>query len=561
VSLRWHLQHKSSLVLNYVVIFVKIDDLMKKVFINSLLLLLICLLLSQCANRGTPSGGDKDITPPIITQSIPENYSTNFKASEIKIFFDEYVKIKDLKKQLIVSPPMDPEPQITPLGTASKYITIQIFDTLQSNTTYAFNFGESIVDNNESNPYPYYRYVFSTGTYIDSLKVNGVIEDALNEKPDDFVSVMLYEMDSTFSDSIVYKKKPNYITNTLDSTAQFQLDNLKAGQYFLVALKDNNDNFTFQQKEDKIGFKKDIIAVPSDSSYSVKLFKEIFNFKATRPSLVSGNKIAFGYEGDYENMNINIVSDVPKDFQHSIVKDSKSDSLYYYFTPDIKRDSLVFKVSNNTYVDTLTVRLKTLEKDSLTISTVNQSTLKLTEDFVLTANIPFARIDESKIKILDKDSVNINFTNSYESLTNNYRFKFDKQEESSYKIQLLPNALEDLFGRANDTLSYNLRTRAVSDYGNLRLTIGNAIYPLIVQLVTPQGKVKDEKYTTKPEPLDFIHIDAAKYLIRVIYDKNQNRTYDTGNYLKKRQPERVSYYPSVLDIRKGWDYVENFILK
>jgi len=534
---------------------------MKKVFINSLLLLLICLLFSQCANRGTPSGGDKDITPPIITQSIPENYSTNFNATEIKIFFDEYVKIKDLKKQLIVSPPMDPEPQITPLGTASKYITIQIFDTLQSNTTYAFNFGESIVDNNESNPYPYYRYVFSTGTYIDSLKVNGVIEDALNEKPDDFVSVMLYEMDSTFSDSIVYKKKPNYITNTLDSTAQFQLDNLKAGQYFLVALKDNNDNFTFQQKEDKIGFKKDIIAVPSDSSYSVKLFKEIFNFKATRPSLVSGNKIAFGYEGDYENMNINIVSDVPKDFQHSIVKDSKSDSLYYYFTPDIKRDSLVFKVSNNTYVDTLTVRLKTLEKDSLTISTVNQSTLKLTEDFVLTANIPFARIDESKIKILDKDSVNINFTNSYESLTNNYRFKFDKQEESSYKIQLLPNALEDLFGRANDTLSYNLRTRAVSDYGNLRLTIGNAIYPLIVQLVTPQGKVKDEKYTTKPEPLDFIHIDAAKYLIRVIYDKNQNRTYDTGNYLKKRQPERVSYYPSVLDIRKGWDYVENFILK
>ena len=175
---------------------------MKKVFINSLLLLLICLLFSQCANRGTPSGGDKDIAPPIITQSIPENYSTNFNATEIKIFFDEYIKIKDLRKQLIVSPPMDPEAQITPLGSASKYITIQIFDTLQPNTTYAFNFGESIVDNNESNPYPYFRYVFSTGTYIDSLKINGVIEDALNDKPDNFVSVMLYEMDSTFSDSI-----------------------------------------------------------------------------------------------------------------------------------------------------------------------------------------------------------------------------------------------------------------------------------------------------------------------------------------------------------------------
>ena len=181
---------------------------------------------------------------------------------------------------------------------------------------------------------------------------------------------------------------------------------MKAGDYFLVALKDNNTNFTFEQKEDKIGFKENIITVPSDSSYNVRLFKEIFDFKATRPSLVSGNKIAFGYEGDYKNMNIQIISDVPKDFQYSIIKDSKSDSLHYFFTPDMKRDSLVFKVSNHSYTDTLTVRLKTLEKDSLTISAVNQSTLKLTEDFVLTANIPFAHIDESKINIIDKDSVN-----------------------------------------------------------------------------------------------------------------------------------------------------------
>ena len=44
---------------------------------------------------------------------------------------------------------MDPEPVITPLSTASKTITIKILDTLQPNTTYAFNFGESIEDNNE----------------------------------------------------------------------------------------------------------------------------------------------------------------------------------------------------------------------------------------------------------------------------------------------------------------------------------------------------------------------------------------------------------------------------
>ena len=316
---------------------------MKRFLSNLIVLVVIGFLFAQCANRGTPSGGEKDVTPPVITKSEPENYSTNFKATEIKIYFDEYIKIKDLQKQLIISPPMNLEPEVTPLGTASKYITIKIFDTLQPNTTYAFNFGESIVDNNEANPYPYYRYVFSTGTYIDSLQVNGSVEDALNQKPEEFVSVMLYEVDSTFTDSIIYKKKPKYITNTLDSTSTFQLDNLKAGKYLLVALKDENSNYTFQQKEDKIGFKKEFITVPSDSNYVLKLFKEVTNFKAARPKLVSGNKIAFGYEGNSETMKINLLSSVPEDFESNIMKDSKLDSLYYFFKPDIAQIHWCFK--------------------------------------------------------------------------------------------------------------------------------------------------------------------------------------------------------------------------
>ena len=99
---------------------------MKRVLSNLIVLVVIGFLFAQCANRGTPSGGEKDVTPPIITKSEPKNYSTNFKATEIKIYFDEYIKIKDLQKQLIISPPMNLEPEVTPLGTASKYITIKI---------------------------------------------------------------------------------------------------------------------------------------------------------------------------------------------------------------------------------------------------------------------------------------------------------------------------------------------------------------------------------------------------------------------------------------------------
>ena len=121
-------------------------------------------------------------------------------------YFDEYVKFKDIQKQLVISPPMDPEPEITPLSTASKYITIKIFDSLQPNTTYAFNFGESIIDNNEGNPFPFYKYVFSTGTYIDSLSVKGLVVEAFERETPEAVSVVLHEVDTTYTDSIVFKQ-------------------------------------------------------------------------------------------------------------------------------------------------------------------------------------------------------------------------------------------------------------------------------------------------------------------------------------------------------------------
>jgi hypothetical protein len=212
----------------------------------------VAITLVSCANRGTPTGGEIDEEPPEILKAVPENFSTNFKGDEIIITFNEFVKIKDIRKQLIISPPMDLDPTVYPLSGASKYISIKIKDTLQDNTTYAFNFGESIVDNNEGNPYPYYRYVFSTGDVIDSLSVKGYVTDALKEEPDTFISVMLYDVDSTYTDSIVYKEKPRYITNTLDSVTTFSIENIKAGKYKLIALKDNNTDNKLNQKTDKI---------------------------------------------------------------------------------------------------------------------------------------------------------------------------------------------------------------------------------------------------------------------------------------------------------------------
>ena len=537
---------------------------MRKILSNIFLASLIGLIVVNCANRGTPQGGPKDEDPPVIVKSEPENFTTNFNEKEIKIYFDEYIKIKDLQKNLIISPPMDPMPEITPLGSASKHITIKIYDTLQINTTYAFNFGESITDNNEGNPYPFYKYVFSTGEYIDSLKVKGSVKDALNKKTEEFVTIMLYDVDSTFTDSIIYKEKPKYITNTLDSTNTFQLENLKEGKYLMVAIKDESSNYTFDQDEDKIGFLDEFITVSNDTTnvYELSLFKEETDFEVLRAKQQSENKIVFGIEGSNEDIEINMISSTPENFEYRILEDAKndSDSLIYFYKPSIKNDSLLFTVSKKNKLDTLTVKIREREKDSLIIKASPRSSISFIEDFYIESNIPFTKIDESKIYFINKDSLDVTYSTKLDSLKNSYAFKFEKQEQETYKIQLFPGALEDFFGNNNDTLSYTLKTRTKGDYGDIRLTLQNAIYPVIVQLVDSKDEVKYEQFYQGASPIDFRHISPGKYSLRVIFDSNNNQKYDTGNYLLKRKPERVSYYPNIVEVRAGWDEIIEFTL-
>ncbi|WP_340170406.1 Ig-like domain-containing protein [Lacinutrix sp.] len=535
---------------------------MQNKFYNTLFFIAIALIIASCANRGSPSGGEKDVLPPVILKSVPENYTTNFKGDEIRIYFDEYIKTKNLSRQLVISPPMNTQPNITPLGSASKHITIKIFDTLQPNTTYAFNFGNSIVDNNEENPFKYFRYVFSTGDFIDSLSVKGGIKDALRFDVDDFVSVGLYELDSTYTDSLIYKTQPNYITNTLDSTTNFRIENVKAGKYMLRALKDNNSDNKFQQKTEKIAFYETPITLPQDTSktFELELFAEEPNYRASKPSLVAGEKIIFGYEGDYKNTKIELFSKVTDSFKGRYYKNNKTDSLYYFYNPRLKVDSLIFKITNQKVVDTFTVRIKDKERDSLVVNSSPKGNIGIEKDLYLSANIPFENIDKTKISIRDKDSSLVAFKTEYDSLKNSYAFKFKKTQDNQYRIQMLPNALTDLFENTNDTLNYSLKTQTEYQFFNSRIILENAKYPVIVQLTDSNFEVMAEQYIDKPQPVDFRFLEPKKFYLRVIYDSNKNGKYDTGDYLKGIQPERVSYHPDIIEGTAGFDEVTMLIL-
>jgi hypothetical protein len=49
-------------------------------------------------------------------------------------------------------------------------------------------------------------------------------------------------------------------------------------------------------------------------------------------------------------------------------------------------------------------------------------------------------------------------------------------------------------------------------------------------------------------------------MLRVIYDDNGNKMWDTGNFLQKRQSEEVEYFPSPIDVRANWDVDQVFTL-
>ncbi len=539
---------------------------MKKIWLHVIVVLASLVFFSQCAKKGNPSGGPKDSIPPIIVKSNPENYSSNFTGDEIRIYFDEFIKLKDLQQNLVVSPPLKYQPVITPI-TSAKVLKIKILDTLRDNTTYVFNFGKSIVDNNEENEFDYFKYVFSTGDYIDSLKVEGKVSDALKPQLEGKATVMLYEASEEFNDSIVFQEKPYYITTTKDNDPSFELTNLKEGNYVMIALQEESNNYIFEPKKDKIGFIQEFITVPVDSaaSFQLTLFEETPNYRLTRPSHVSKHKIAFGFEGEIDSLTIEPMFELPEGYVSKTLRDPKKDSLNYWFKPAFDMevtDTLTFLAKNIGLIDTLEVRLRDLYADSLQVSLKGGGTLTPKDTVRFQSNTPLVKADVEKLTIMDQDSLFLEKQLVLDEKNNEALLLFDKKDENTYQIKALPEAFTDFFENTTDTLEYTLRTKPASDYGTIDFTLsGIESFPVIVELVNEKFQVVTSEYLEENKAVSFTYLVPNKYYLRIIYDANGNKQWDTGNFLLKTQPEKVVYYPSQIEVRSNWSLNENFILE
>lgn len=521
--------------------------------------LLLLIAFVSCAKRGSITGGDKDILPPKIISSYPKNLSTNFNEKTIKITFDEYIKVKDLQKNLIVSPLLKNPLTILPQGSVSKQLIIKIADTLKANTTYSFNFGESIIDNNENNVLKNFKYVFSTGTALDSLTVEGVIKDAFDKKTPSFVNVMLYEIDENYKDSIIYKETPRYVTNTSDSLTTFKLDNIKAGKYKLVALKENTSNYKFDPKKDKIGFYNQTITVPDKAIFEVELFKEAPDFEVKKPFQASGNRVILGYEGNAKDATIKTTYK-GNNLPYRVTKFPEKDSLQVWINP-LKNDSIKINVNHPKHNKDFNVVFKNQKNDTLKLSS-KDNILLLNNNLKITSSTPLDKFDSSKMSLIKKDSSKVSFKTNYDDFNQTIDVLFDKEENEKYTFTLLSGAVEDYLGDKNDATSFTFSTKSIADYGNLKLTLKNVkSYPIIVDLTDDKGKIIYSKFVSKEPEVEFSLIEPQKYSVRIIYDSNNNKQWDTGSFLQNRQPEEVYHYPTEIDVRANWDVNQEIDLK
>ena len=531
---------------------------------NLVYILFSLIILFGCAKRGTPTGGPKDSIPPVLVNASPKLNSTNFDSEEIRLTFDEWIKLDKVQDQLIISPPLEKSSyEIKPLSGVTKKVFLKFLDSLAPETTYTINFGNSIQDNNENNPLTFFSYTFSTGETIDSLYIRGNTKDAFSQESDEFISLQLYRVDSLFKDSIVFQDKPTYISNTLDST-NYKFQNLKEGKYLLIALKDVDNNYFFDPFYDKIGFIDSLITLPRDSVIDLKLFKEETEIIWDKPHFINSEKIGFGYYGKLDLDKIKIESNIPDSVNYVFIKEKETDTLNLWLSRN-SFDSLNFSL-----IETDTIKLTTVKFDrkrdslidSLNISSKTVNVIHLKESFKISSNIPLNKIEDSLITIRDIDSLIIPFTTSINDRLDEIDIDFEVSPSDDYSIFIKPRAIKDIRGTENDTLQFNVVSQTLEDYGNVFLdVIANNDSKYILHLLDSNSNIiREFKNVNSLSTYIFDYIRPGKYTFRLIEDLNSNDLWDTGNYLKQVQPEPVYYFPSELDVRANWDLNETFNL-
>ncbi len=541
--------------------------------IKFLILPLVLLLIFACAKQVAITGGPKDTKPPVMKKSTPDNGSVNFAESKIYIEFDEYVKLNSLSQKLIISPPIEEDPNIVIKGKGIK-ISLNP-EKLQPNTTYSFNFNDAIADNNENNSLNSFVYAFSTGEIIDSLMFSGTVLDAFTKSSVKEVWVILH---NNLSDTSINSLNPAYITK-VDENGRFLIPFVKENQYKIYALKDNNFNFNFDIPGESIAFIDSVFipgvkkVQPNDTveakfvkypdKVELLLFTEnkqaqfISYYKRTKPEYL---EFAFNSK-QTESFKVSVYGD---DEAIMICNENPDTVKIWLSNNEIINSELVnifCSYVDPVYLDTLRTdtlvfrRPESSEKDSvfkLNINSRKEPHLPL----YINCNHPVKDFDETKMWFeLKSDSVFIPilFKIMVDSVSPMRLVVYANiLEKSDYRLIAGNDFATDIYGLKNSAETYSFSTGSSSEYGNLQISLISDERNFIIQLLLSDKVVAEVVGVNGIAKFEYLK--PANYKIRAIEDINANNRWDTGDYSQKLQPEPVYYMPAEYEVRSNWNH-------
>ena len=539
---------------------------MNRTFLNSVLSIFTALIIFSCASISPPQGGPKDIEKPKAINMIPANSSINFTEKKIRIRFSEFIMLKDVYAQFIISPHVDPLPEIKEHG---KWLQIKFTSKLSDSTTYNMFFGNSIVDITEGNSSDGIQYAFSTGNKIDSAEVQGTVIEAFTKKAMKDVFVMLYKKNQ---DSIPLIEKPYYLAKT-DEKGFFKLKNLKKGFYKIFALKDLNANYLFDQPDEEIAFSKSLVEAiieKNDSSQINKveplkllLFREKDTTQALlKTSVINSKKITLVFKQSIDSLNM-IWANSPDTIKKIIEYNSNKDTIDVWFK-NLNEEEAKFKIFNKKiFIDSIGVlmkpKIKALTKGKKTssqltfTSNISSSISDYYKPIYLFSNYPIDSVSSNNIILIEnKDTIHsqIKFLNA-----SNTKFQLEHtlKEKSSYKLLIKDSVIFDCYGNTNDSILYVFNTNVSSDFGSINLNIKNEeAKNLIIYLIDDKDMIIARKNTNNSK-IKFNFIKPGKYFFKIVFDINANNKWDSGSYLQQLFPERTEVMKDAVEVKANWE--------
>ena len=574
-----------------------------------IIIIALAIIVYSCANKaGGPTGGPKDETPPRVLKSTPINGALNFKKKEIQIIFDENISVEKATENVLISPPQLKQPDVK--GN-SKIVSLKFEDELLDSTTYTINFGDAIVDLNEKNPLKNYRFSFSTGNEIDTLKISGQLVNAEDLNPMQGIYVGIYKENS---DSVFFQKPFLRIGKT-DENGNFIIDNVKAGKYKIFALGDVNKDYYYQPGEsvafiDSLvtpSFRieemrdtvwKDSITVDSVRTYMgtrflpdsvlLRFFKEskkrqyfvkyerkqaqsfsLF-FNTTAAELPVIKPLNFNWNGKYiEQKNATLDSITYWITDADVYKIDTLDMAITYF----KTDSLFNLVKTTDTINVFMRKPKVNPKAKLPktepktefykFSTNDNASFDVYNTLIFKFDAPLANVDLSLIKLVQKiDSVSKPLAVKWRQIDStlmNYVIDYKWEPEKSYEITADSTAFRSIYHLESDKFEMKFKIKSLDEYSSIKLLAEKFDSLIVFQVLDTKDVVLVSKKAQK-KGTKFEFLKPGDYYIRAFIDSNNNGKWDTGNLVKHIQPENVYYYPKKLNVKANWEFEETWDL-